>query len=476
MTASFALGLGNQFAIPQVISTTLLTAASLAFTTATASTTFIRDWSCPTCLSGASTTTSSSAVGTIASSSSKSVTTSVTSYSEGFTQQLFSAPIGLTNYITILTGAGSAQTALALPNVATWCAAPSMQVFAAWSAPSVSYQNLNAPGIATAIGAGVMPLLPFTSGRIQSQDANGAPIYSTAWGVWALAPYPHVTSSTFTSTSSPGIGTTDTITLTNSYFDFYSFPITFVSVYGTGGTTVTFDYEANFPDLAGTGVTFSFAFTSAYTSTAAGPVTVTLTSTGATSGVGDFTFTNSVTSTFMESYALTIPTTITVTRSTLQGGAFINTTTTSSITFVSSLYNSAGDLPTASRAGAPTYQYFPGPGGTPKITGQAATIIAISAGVSLFGFGSTSWSSADTNLMSIVIGGTAGVSSSTTSNVGAGTFNCFTFPGQASIITSPALFATTTQNQSVRAHTAKTQFWNTVNPVLIPNTGDVLRG
>lgn len=445
--------------------TTVITGNALSFTTTTSNQTLPRSPGfgntavVSTGSTIASSVTTGQSVGTIAGSSTTSTTIasnfsaliSVAGSSEGWTKALWTSPYVPSSSILSLSSPG--QTCFAPGNVQWWVACPTMQGFVNATQSSVTYQNLSIPSLLSNLW-----ILPLKSGQVLAYDTIlGASITSTAWGDWILAGNPATVTFSggtsiagFTSSTSASASSGTSAASTNSIV--VSFPANMdpagMSIYQTTSSTFT-------------------------TSTAG--TTTTSSASGTSSNGSGIAFLNSITSTFVESYAFTQTRSFTQTISDLGNMTIINGILTNTTAFISTMTVlststwSTLSIPSAT-SNSPTIQFTPGVGGIPKYSANSAgaTIYANAAAISLIGSSaSTTWSSADPNFFQVVIGAAFTTSSSSSSGP-EGTYPHYTIPGQASIISSPAMLVTTGNNPFVDANTQATSFWRVPDPVLNP--------
>lgn len=477
-TASWAYGIGNSTLFS---STTILTASHLSIMTTTLNQTFARlASSSPTAVVTTTTSAhaSTSTLFTYAFTGGTSVTpvtvtwlstmsSTIGGTSEQFTNRVYAGTYAVSSNLQMMsTTAGPIY--YAPGSVAWWSPIPFMQGFSPLTNTSVTYQGISAASILNAI-----PLMALRSGSFVSFDSTfGRQITSTAWGVWMLALNPSETTTTTTYTSA---GSTLTSTYTEIAFLTWSYTSTASTGTQSGSSaSILLGIPSN-GDQAGATVYQTISSTG--TATTTGSPTSTITSSSATaSDAGGITYSNPITNTFVESYAYTSTDSITAYISVLgqitfvSGTAstvypYVTTTTTLSTTTYSTL-----STPTSAGV-TPSSQHQPGVGGHGKFAGAPDTIYCIGAAVSLIGFGtaSTTWSSADPNFFQVVIGGSFTTTSSTTSaSGGLGSFAAYTIPGQASLISSPALFVTTQNGPYAIPITTATGFWKTPDPALTP--------
>ena len=180
------------------------------------------------------------------------------------------------------------------------------------------------------------------------------------------------------------------------------------------------------------------------------------------------TYTSSVTSTFMESAGFTIATSDTHTESFLGTITQVSGTITNTSNYISTITGNSPVTWTQNTTAGTVFQFFPGAGGTAKLTTGAVTLNVSAAAVSLSG-PSTTWSTATPNFLQVVIGGSAVASASALSSVaGLPGFTVWTIPGIASVITSPAYSVSTCRDRFVKAITSASQFFLTPPPFLLP--------
>lgn len=401
-------GVGGQTC--RLAQTAIIESPAWSLTTTTTTGQWFYDWSSPTQLVNALNSSSHSTTVTNAGlGGSISTGTGSTQLSSigGFTRNVWASPYADTSYMVAVTDSTGGTTNL-LGNAGSWSPFNAMQGFSPWTAPSVTYQNLTAPAAVTSL-----PFMAAQTGQPIGFNAFGTPVSSTGTGIWMLAPKPVTTS--FSTTTGTGA------TTTYASIAYYSAG----SSIGIGSTRAKtlIQFPTNLDEAAATIGTYS---TNTFTTTTGTGATVTSTSSVSGGTVG-ITFQNPITSTFVESYATT------------PGG---------------------------------TVQNFPGIGGTPKLTSSAQTVYCRGAAVSLFGWGgatSNTWSSSDPNFFAVVIGAKYTTTSSATTNLGAGSFAIYTFPGQASIITSPCLPIFTQDNRYAPGITLGTRFWQLPNALLTPH-------
>jgi hypothetical protein len=444
-TASIASGIGSA---TQLQTTTLITGPFLWITTTTSSGQWFYDTSCPTVTvslasasgSGSNTTTTLTQDSAYTTSSSS---MSTNGRSNNFTQNLFGSPFAISSPVS---------TNISPPAVASWMAKPTMQGFSPITATSKTFQSIALP---SAFASSAWPFLALQSGQIVAFDAFSRNVTSTATGVWAFGLQPATGTVTGTSTATTtGAITTTTVNATFTQITAFTYALT------RSGTSSTSIFSVIFPPNGNEASASLYAFGTNGTSTNA--------TTTSASAVG-VSFTAAITATFAESYGYTyslyLSQTVTTTTQFVSNGpifvstSVVNLATTSTVAlYTLSYFSTTG----------PTAQFFPGAGGFPKYNAGAATLFALAAAVSLWGTNSTTWSSADPNFFQVVIGNAFTTSSSTTSSLaGAGSFAAYTFPGQASVITSPASLITTGP-QFPAALTTATGFWLTPGPVLSP--------
>jgi hypothetical protein len=454
-TASAATGLGGG---ADRRSTAIISGPGLSVTTTTITQPWWYDTSCPTMTVGGTTPTAGGSGQTGTSVTSTSVFSTATfsghtykstasasgqsqSYNS-FSHNLFSTPSFVSSPFTIFTNStGGSEIAPAAVN--QWSASPPMQAFSPWTSTALTFLSISAPAILPAI-----PLTPAENGSWVSFDTLGFPVTSTATGLWRLWGSP-ATASYSTSTTS-GTTTTGT-TLT----EIASFTWSGSSASASITTRAQIAFPADMDEQAA----------SIYVTTNSSGAS------GSASYVG-LTFTNSVTSTYCEWPAFTSTSnqvgTATTTGTVLIGlntSSLLQTTTfQNSVTYTALTSNTNGEI-----------QFFPGAGGVPKLNSGAATLYLHHAAVSILGKSSTTWSSADPNFFVVELVASATTSSSTTVNLGAGTFASYTIPGQVSYLTSPCFWFTTGQNRFQNAASVGTNFWNLPFPPAVPNqTGQLV--
>lgn len=264
-------------------------------------------------------------------------------------------------------------------------------------------------GVAAPAGFGGL-LGPMASGPIESFDTDLTSQGPVTTTTWGVWGFLGAPHTT------TGTYSTGTSTMTRTYLDSWTAQNSFSDASSTCAATVAFPPNMN---EASASISIASTYT---TSTTASPGTTTVASSSTYSGL---TMASAVTSTFCESTSFT--------------------------------------------DGRPN---VPGIGGTPRLVSGECTIWAINAAISLFWNSSSTWSGADINLFGIVIGDNITASASTTSDLGAGAFTVYSFPGHASLITSPAIIVSTTDSSSAQAINTETYFWllpdtsNTLTPVL----------
>lgn len=454
-TASAQTGDG----VTALLSTYLLSFPQLGIGTTTMNVTWFYDTSCPTVLSRLGSSSSGSATTTATSTtnlppglfSATSSSSTLTGYTENFTQNVFASPyLAYAPNSSLTSVAGGGIAVYAQPAVTWWQAQPLMQGFAPMSASTgQTFQNILSP---QTIVAGFMP---YQSGTHLAFGSNGAPVTSTAWGLWAFLAVPLTTktgtgAATVTSFTFADIASNASLTLAQT-LAFPNPPVESLATIFFNSTVTTSTTQAT---------------TTASTST---------TSSASGSNTNGFTLGGSITSTFAQSRGYSFTSSVNQTVSSVGiVSYFIGTTLTATYNYITTtLLPVTLTLSTSWNAantnGVPTAILAPGVGGYPQITNQAATIYAIGAAVSLFAGTSFTWSAAFENFGQIVVVGSATTTSSTTSAAGAGSYPVYTIPGQVSMLTSPASFAGTAPNRFVPPVTTATNFWATPSPFLTPN-------
>ena len=254
--------------------------------------------------------------------------------------------------------------------------------------------------------ASSISILALESGAFRSINAISGPIITTSTGLWVIGSAPSTFGSTGTSSTSTNLTQTDTSTTINVKSNSWSGP--------------------------------------------------------------SVTFTNAVTSTFMESAGFTRATSDTHTESFLGVITQVSGSITKTSNYVSTQTNNAPVTWTQNTTSGTVFQYFPGAGGSCKFNPGPVTLNVSGAAVSLAG-NSTTWSTASPAFLQVVIGGSFTTTSSTTSSLaGAGAFSIWTIPGIASVITSPAYSISTCRDRFVPALTSASRFWLTPDPFLLP--------
>lgn len=423
-TAAATLGIGGGAGL---VSTMLISGPGLSATTTTLSGLWWYDWSCPTALLSSGNTTSTASSSSTSSPSTTSSTGGTTSsgsptVATGFVQNLFAQPYELIWPVATINTTSAVAPSPAVATVKVWSATPIFQGFSPWSATSLTYQTIQAPAGVSQLSFGAMET--GSTGSFSTDSTfSGWPVTTTSWGLWGLLAGPHTTTvtTTVTSTTSASPGST-TLTQTWTQVDSWTASNSFSNASSTAVGSIAWP-----PGMAESAASFSVS-TTYTTSTTASPGTTTASESSTYTG---FTFTTApISSTFAESATWSTQTAVNI----------------------------------------------PGVGGTVKLGAGAATIWAINAAISLFWNSMSTWSNADFNLFGIVIGGTATTSSSTTSDLGAGAFRMFTLPGQASMISSPAVSMTTSNTSQIASLGATgalvpaggTRFWLTPDTRNIP--------
>ena len=254
--------------------------------------------------------------------------------------------------------------------------------------------------------ASSISILALESGAFRSINSISGPIITTSTGLWVIGSAPSTFGSTGTSSTSTNLTQTDTSTTINVKSNSWSGP--------------------------------------------------------------SVTFTNAVTSTFMESAGFTRATSDTHTESFLGVITQVSGSITKTSNYVSTQTNNAPVTWTQNTTSGTVFQYFPGAGGSCKFNPGPVTLNVSGAAVSLAG-NSTTWSTASPAFLQVVIGGSFTTTSSTTSSLaGAGAFSIWTIPGIASVITSPAYSISTCRDRFVPALTSASRFWLTPDPFLLP--------
>jgi hypothetical protein len=272
--------------------------------------------------------------------------------------------------------------------------------------PSSSSVTYQSASAAAASSASSISMLAAESGLYRSISPISGPILSTSTGLWVFGSSP----STFTTTGTITLSTNSTQTATSS-----------------------------------TGKVSSNSWT--------GP---------------SVTYSNPVTSTFMESAGFSFATSDTHTESWLGAITQISGSITKTSNYISTQIGNAPVTWTKNTTSGTVFQFFPGAGGTCKFHPGPVTLNVSGAAVSLAG-SSTSWSTGTPNFLQVVIGGSFTTSSSATSSLaGAGAYSVYTIPGIASVVTSPAYSISTCRDRFVHALTSATRFWLTPDPFPLP--------
>jgi mucin-22 len=417
-TTSVASGSPNN-----ILTTTGLTTASMqsATTTSSADTWFV-DWSNPT--QTVSSTTASSTTTTTSTNNPISTTINASGY-------LASTQITITSTLSTveITGGGTSgnftQNQFAVPYlIPTLVTALSTTAGLAfyqpgsvgvWSAipsqqafvnPKTTSITYQSASITAPSSASSISILAAESGAFRSFNSISGPICTTSTGLWVVGSSP----STLTTSISTTTSTNSTQTATSS----------------------TKQAVSN----SWTGPTVSY--------------------------------TNSVTSTFMESAGFTRATSDTHTESWLGVITQILGSITKTSNYISTQIGNAPVTWSQNTTAGTVFQYFPGAGGSGKFHPGPVTLNVSGAAVSLSG-NSTTWSTATPAFLQVVIGGSFTTTSSTTSSLaGAGAFSIWTIPGIASVITSPAYSISTCRDRFVHALTSASRFWLTPDPFPMP--------
>lgn len=437
-TAVVATGTGEITSYQTVV----ITAPGIALTTTTSTDNWFMDWSCPTQV--ASTTTGSTTTTTLFGTATQTRTTLQTSgRSQGFTQNVFQSPYWVLPPVTTV----SAGVQIYLPaNVKTWACSPAMQGWSPWTNTSATYLSVVGPA-----GLSMLPLQPLQSGSFLSIDPLRGPATTAQSGLWGFvaSPVTAKVSASYTTTTTAGAGTT---TLTHNVVQVTGYSWGTSAGNSTTATALTISFPSNM-DQALASFTAGATFTT--TTTAPGGTT---TAKSSTSGSG-ITLSLSTAATFPASAAYTLqsvqPITVTATSTFLSG-----TTTQTQVFWVST---NVTVTDTRFFTGSPLFQFVEG-AGPGQVGGGPATFWIGSAAVLFYGTNSSTTSIAALNLAEVVVGG----SFTTTSSANSAGYPQYTLTGVASWVTSPLYWILTNPNRFSPALTTATNFWVSLNPVIVP--------